>query len=121
MLLTAIFILLTQTFGIITAAVFPALPAYVSTYFDLLVQYINQGMAWVAVFLDIPYISTLFGWWIQLGASILAIEIFVWIWSVVTGNVHSTYNSESTTFNADGEVIRTTSSSGSRHTRRFRR
>lgn len=97
MLLKAIFVLLTQTFGIITATVFPALPPTLEIYFGYLVNYINQGMSFIAIFIDIPYVSQLFSWWIALGATILAIELFMWIWNVVTGNFHGEYNAETTT------------------------
>lgn len=106
MLLKLIIILLTQTFGFITGVVFPDLPSAFETYWIYIAGYIQQGMSFVAVFLDIGYISQLFSWWISLGALMLTVELMMWIWKAVTGNITAEYVNESVS--EDGTFQRST-------------
>lgn len=109
MLLKLIIILLTQTFGFITGVVFPDLPSAFETYWIYIAGYIQQGMSFVAVFLDIGYISQLFSWWISLGALMLTVELMMWIWKAVTGNITAEYVNESS---SDGNHPSITLASG---------
>ena len=61
--------MLSNTFFFLGTIVFPTLPAAVNTYFQYFINYVSQAMSLISIFLDIPYVSSLLGWWIvQLGA-----------------------------------------------------
>lgn len=110
MLLKMIMILLTNVFGFLGQVVFPNLPGAVSIYFNYLISYMSQGLSFIAVFLDIPYISSLFAWWISLGALILTIELMLWLWRLITGNINFDYVNEETTMEGDtleGQTVTT--------------
>lgn len=116
MILKLIMILLTQTFGFLAGIVFPSLPSGITSHWNVLMEYIQNGYGFITVFIDTSYVAQLFGWWLTLGTLIISVELMMWIWKAVTGNISNEYVSESVS--EDGTTY-TRTSSGIRYGKPF--
>lgn len=69
--------------------VMPVLPSGLSQVLSSVTRFIQSGIHFVFTFLDKNYCSQLFSWWITFGAMILAYELILSVWHLVTGNSHT--------------------------------
>lgn len=107
-------------FGTIFGVVFPALPSDVDRILASILQYIQQGLNFVWLFLPKKLILELFQWWIVFASIMLTIELALEVWRLITGNAggqEATSETTSTTTYTDSQGgIHTVSKTTKRNT-----